>query len=79
MTGINVTTYGFVVAALRDSDADAWALLDGLDTNELAQVALGATLALATALRAYCGPEHTSQVIHTLQGFALADSTGGTS
>ncbi|GAA2796548.1 hypothetical protein [Streptomyces showdoensis] len=78
MTDINVTTYGFVVAALRDNDDDAWSLLDGLDSNELAQVALGATLALATALRGYCGAEHTDDIIRTLQGFALADSTGGT-
>ncbi|MDX2560501.1 hypothetical protein PV371_12695 [Streptomyces sp. TX20-6-3] len=77
MSDISVTTYGFVIAALRDDDEGASSLLDGLTTAELGQVALGATLALATALKGYCGPEHTEHIIRTVQGFALADSSQG--
>lgn len=77
MTDLTLTTYGVVIAALRGDQDGAHKLLDGLSPDETAQVAIGATLALADTLRGICDPQYIDHVIHTLQGFAL-ETTGGT-
>ncbi|MFC7973901.1 hypothetical protein ACFUT3_01375 [Streptomyces cinereoruber] len=77
MTDMTLTTYGVVIATLRGDQDGAHRLLNGLSHDETAQVALGATLALADTLKAVCCPDYIDHVIHTLQGFAL-ETTGGT-
>ncbi|APE23002.1 MULTISPECIES: hypothetical protein [Streptomyces] len=77
-TDIGATAYGVVIAALRDDEDAIGSLLDGLAVDELTALAAGSVLALAQALRTACAPQYIDQMIHTLQGLALADTTGGT-
>ncbi|MFF5919558.1 hypothetical protein ACFY8C_14550 [Streptomyces flavochromogenes] len=77
MADLTLTTYGVVIATLRGDQDGAHKLLDGLTLTETAQVAIGATLALADTLRGACDPQYIDHIIHTLQGFALT-TTGGT-
>ncbi|WP_328314142.1 hypothetical protein OG432_30375 [Streptomyces sp. NBC_00442] len=78
MTDPFLTSYGVMVAALRDEPADIRALLDGLNPVELAHVAEGTALALAEAVRLALPAETVLDMITNLQALAAADTAEGT-
>lgn len=77
MTDQFLTSYGVMVAALRNEPADIRALLDGLTYEELANVAEGSVLAMAEALRLALTPDIVENVITSVQQLAAADTAEG--
>ncbi|MFI5670471.1 hypothetical protein [Streptomyces sp. NPDC051704] len=73
-----LTAYGATIAALRDDGDALRALLAGLDPAEIAGVAEGVLLTMASTVREAIGPDATNEIITAVQALAYTDSHEGT-
>ncbi|KIF69257.1 hypothetical protein HY68_12735 [Streptomyces sp. AcH 505] len=72
-----LTSYGVVVAALRDDPEAIRALFAGLTPAEIAATAEGAVLAMAGTLREHLDPHTIQSMIRAVQQLAQHDAAEG--
>ncbi|WP_371614765.1 hypothetical protein [Streptomyces sp. NBC_00454] len=73
-----LTAYGATIAALRDDDTALRTLFAGLDPAEIAGVAEGVLLTMASTVREAIGTDATDRIIDAVQNLAYTDSHEGT-
>lgn len=73
-----LTAYGATIAALRDDDTALRDLLAGLNPAEIAGVAEGVLLTMASTVREAIGADATEEIITAVQALAYSDSHEGT-